>query len=95
MLQAQLDIKPAAGINVSHLTTEHVDWKTQGRVGYQFGVGVLVGNKFYIEPGVYWTGVSHDIIDKNDPDETAFQNTISGMRPKYRKTNCGTQCAGG
>jgi len=79
-----IDIKPAFGFNASHLTTEHVDWKTQGRVGYQFGAGVLVGDKLYFEPGIYWTTVSKDIINKNDPNNEAFKNTINGIRiPVY------------
>jgi len=79
-IHAQVDIKPAFGMNSSHLTTEHVDWKTQGRVGYQFGASVLVGNKFYFEPGIFWQTMSKDVFDANNPDSTSFQNTISSIR---------------
>ena len=82
MLQAQVAIKPAFGLNATHLTTEHVDWKSEGRLGYQFGVGVLVGEKFYFEPGVYWATVSQNMTDANDPNEQPdeFKHTISAIR---------------
>jgi hypothetical protein len=79
-LQAQLEIKPSFGMNSSHLTTEHVDWKTQGRVGYQFGASVLVGEKFYFEPGIFWQTMSKDVFDAKNPDSASFQNTISSIR---------------
>ena len=82
MLQAQVAIKPSFGLNSTHLTTEHVDWKSQGRLGYQFGVGVLVGDKFYFEPGIYWATVSQDLTNTKDenPQPETFKNTISSMR---------------
>jgi len=78
--QAQWEIKPTFGINMSHLTTEHVDWGTEGRVGYQFGVGVLVGKKFYFEPGIYWNTTSSDIYDKNSAVELNFNHSTSFIR---------------
>ena len=83
-LQAQFDIKPAFGVNSSHLTTEHVDWKTEGRIGYQFGVSVLVGNKFYLEPGIFWSTYSKDVYSTSNPDSAAFENSIHTIRiPAY------------
>jgi hypothetical protein len=79
-LKAQVEIKPAFGVNSSHLTTEHVDWKTQGRIGYQFGATVLVGKKFYFEPGIFWQTMSKDVWDSNEPESASFQNTISSIR---------------
>jgi len=84
MLHAQFAIKPAAGVNTSHLTTEHVDWKTQGRIGYQFGASVLVGDKFYFEPGIFWATYSKDVFDANNPDSLSFENSIHTIRiPAY------------
>ena len=77
---AQVELKVQAGLNTSHLTTEHVDWKTQGRVGYQFGAAVLVGEKLYFEPGIFWQTMSKDVFDANNPDSASFKNTISSIR---------------
>ena len=81
---AQVELKVSGGLNTSHLTTEHVDWKTQGRLGYQFGASALVGNKFYFEPGVFWATYSKDVFDANNPDTASFQNSIHTIRiPAY------------
>ena len=78
--QAQLEIKLQAGLNTSHLTTEHVDWKTQGRVGYQFGGSVLVGEKLYFEPGIFYQTITKDIVDTNNAEAVEFKNTINSLR---------------
>lgn len=82
MIQAQVEIKPSFGVNSTHLTTEHVDWKTQGRLGYQFGAGILIGEKFYFEPGIYWATVSQNLTDASDPstEPDEFKNTINSIR---------------
>jgi len=80
MSQAQFEIKPAAGFNTSHLTTEHVKWGSEGRIGYQFGVGVLVGEKLYFEPGIFWNTVTKDVYDKTNADQFNFNHTTSFIR---------------
>jgi len=80
MSMAQVELKVMAGVNTSHLTTEHVDWKTQGRVGYQFGATALVGEKLYFEPGVFWQTISKDVFDAHNPDSASFKNTINSIR---------------
>jgi hypothetical protein len=80
MLQAQFAIKPAVGFNTSHLTTENVKWGAEGRVGYQFGVGVLVGEKLYFEPGIFWNTTSKDVYDKTSADQVNFSHSTSFIR---------------
>ena len=80
MLQAQFAIKPSVGINTSHLTTEHMKWGTEGRLGYQFGVGVLVGDKFYFEPGIFWNTTSKDVYDKTSEEPVDFSHSTSFIR---------------
>ena len=79
--QAQVDIKPTFGLNSTHLTSDPNNWKSETRIGYQFGVSVLVGDKFYVEPGVYWYTVTKDLVSKTDPEHTtSFKNTINSIR---------------
>ena len=51
-LNAQFEIKGLVGTNFASLSKHPTgtDWKAQA--GYQFGAGVLIGEKFYVEPGV-------------------------------------------
>lgn len=78
--QAQLEIKLQGGLNTSHLTSDHVKWSNQGRVGYQFGVSALVGEKFYVEPGVQWATTTKDLVDKDDPESVNFKTNINMFR---------------
>jgi hypothetical protein len=76
-----VSIRPAFGLNATHLSNEGVEWNSkEQRIGYQFGVGVMVGDKFYVEPGIYWNTISKDLYNVNDPDEQLFENTISAIR---------------
>jgi hypothetical protein len=79
-VNAQWELKLQAGVNTSHLTTEHVDWTQQGRIGYQFGASVLVGEKFYVEPGILWAQTSKDLFDRNDENATALKTSINTIR---------------
>jgi len=76
-----ISIRPAFGLNATHLTNEGIEWNSkEQRLGYQFGVGVLVGEKLYFEPGIYWNTMTKDLYNVNDPDEEAFKNTINSIR---------------
>jgi hypothetical protein len=66
---AQVEIKGGGGINFSTLTDISDDYDSEGRIGYQFGAGVLIGQKFYVEPSVYWLRVAQYATAKNDPEE--------------------------
>ena len=78
--QAQVELKFQAGLNTSHLTTEHVDWTSEGRIGYQFGVSALVGEKFYVEPGISWITSTKDLINKSDTSSVSFKTNIHMLR---------------
>ena len=80
-LSAQISIRPSFGFNATHLTNEGVEWNsTNQRIGYQFGVGLMVGEKLYFEPGIYWNTITKDLYNVNDPDKEAFKNTIKAIR---------------
>jgi len=69
-LMAQVEIKGLIGTNTSKLSGSH-DGKTfSGRAGYQFGGGVLIGDKFYVEPGIQF-GRSSKTITVTEDGETS------------------------
>lgn len=75
-----ISIRPSFGFNATHLTNEGVEWNsTSQRIGYQFGVGLMVGEKFYFEPGIYWNTMSKDLYNVNAPEDV-FKNTINSIR---------------
>ena len=51
-LNAQVELKGLIGTNFSSLTKPPDGYSFGAKAGYQFGVGVLIGDKFYVEPGL-------------------------------------------
>ncbi len=62
---AQVELKALIGTNFSKLSGSH-DGKTfSGRAGYQFGGGLLIGDKFYVEPGIQFGRSSRTITESS------------------------------
>ena len=60
----QFEIKGLGGINFASLSKQPsgTDWKATA--GYQFGLGVLIGDKFYVEPGVQFVPIQGRLPQK-------------------------------
>ena len=72
---SQVEIKGLIGTNFSNLSGSH-DGKTfSGKAGYQFGGGVLIGDKFYVEPGIQF-GRSSKTITQESTDFEFDQNFV-------------------
>jgi len=71
----QVEIKGLVGINFASITNPPTasDWKAQA--GYQFGGGVLIGDKFYVEPGIQFVRNSR-VITPDDLDEFDFSQNL-------------------
>ncbi len=52
-LQAQVVIKPTVGFNATNISKDYGTGKFKARPGYQVGGSVQLGNKVYIEPGLF------------------------------------------
>jgi hypothetical protein len=59
---SQISIKPAFGVNTSLLKSDFSGFESEGRIGYQFGASVLIGDKFYADPGVFYSTIYSEII---------------------------------
>lgn len=68
------DLRLYGGINVLQLTSDEGSTiingvvhnrSVSGRPGYQVGVGLTFGNRFFIKPGVQFSGISTKIVNKN------------------------------
>ena len=72
----QFEIKALAGTNFASLSKHPTgeDWKAQA--GYQFGAGVLIGDKFYVEPGIQFVRNTR-VVSTADVEELDFaQNFV-------------------
>ena len=81
---AQLDIKPAVGINISRFDSKPVfgtdTLSTDSRAGYQVGASVAIGRKLYIEPGIFYInrnqGFTSQDIEIENPKFTYNANYL-------------------
>jgi len=76
---SQTTVKVTFGINSSRLSTDLGTWSNEARIGYQAGGSWLFGNKFYVEPGIYWATLSSDMVHKDEIDLN-FNNKVGMFR---------------
>jgi len=76
---SQTTVKIAFGVNSSRLSTDQGNWSNDARIGWQGGGSWLLGNKFYVEPGIYFATISSDMVHQEDINLN-FTNKISMIR---------------
>ncbi len=57
---AQLEIKPAIGINATNFSEDPVNGETSANIGWQLGGTISFGDKLYGEGGIFWTYKSNE-----------------------------------
>ena len=65
---AQVEIKALIGTNVSGMPG-HGFHDLKGSAGYQFGGGVLIGEKFYVEPGIQFGKMTSTITETSGAED--------------------------
>lgn len=103
---AQFDIRGYGGMNVVQLSTDQGssliegvlhDRSISGRPGYQFGVAVLFGERFYVQPGVQWSTIGTTVVNKNTvtgaelTDETTLKVISVPMKVGFRLIDPSTE----
>lgn len=68
-MSAQLAIRPTVGINSVTLTEDLNDGEWRSRLGHQFGIDLQLGDRFYVQPGLFWE--SHNNVVT--PDDTGVR----------------------
>ena len=80
---SQMIIKPAIGMNFMSMSNDLPSYETTGRLGWQIGGTVILGDQFYLEPGIFWVKNNWNLqeLNTNLPE---FKNDISSLRiPAY------------
>ena len=70
---AQVELKGLVGMNFA--TFHGIDTDVSAKAGYQFGAGVLIGNKFYVEPGIQFVRNSRTFTE-GSTDVDFSQNLV-------------------
>lgn len=75
---AQIELKPAIGINFTGFSQDPENATSSAQLGWQLGGTVSFGDKLYGEGGIFWTYKSNE-ISENDTN-FAFSTSQSGIR---------------
>ncbi len=75
---AQAELKPGIGITFSDMSKSPANGKVTGQLGWQLGGSVLIGQKFYVEGGVFYATKSTAFTESSAKLE--FTNDINGLR---------------
>lgn len=70
---AQLEIRPQIGINSSTFTKDISLGSLDSEQGLQFGVDLVIGNRFYVQPGIMWESLRNDLNPGGDEDKLSFK----------------------
>jgi hypothetical protein len=75
---AQLELKPAIGLNLTNFSEDPATGKTSAKVGWQLGGTISIGDNVYGEGGIFWTYKSNEFTQ--DATDNKFSTELSGIR---------------
>lgn len=75
---AQLEIKPAAGVNFSNFSKDFETGESSADVGWQLGGTISSGEKLYFEGGLFWVYKKTEF--KENSTNNTFNNEFGGFR---------------
>ena len=76
MAYGQFEIKGLGGVNFASLSKHPTGTEWKAQAGYQFGAGVLIGDKFYVEPGIQFVRNARVVTTDEVQDVEVAQNFV-------------------
>lgn len=73
--QAQLALRPYIGVNAHKLTKDFEDAAWKSSLGYQLGIDLQIGTKFYVQPGIQFEFTKNSIVPDLEEMEIDFKRT--------------------
>ena len=70
---AQIELRPQVGYNASSLTKDLDLGNFAADQGMQFGLDLLIGNRFYVQPGLLWETVNNQFDQGGENGLINFQ----------------------
>lgn len=81
---AQVEIKPTIGLNLSNVNSAPSGTKTTAKTGYQFGGSLMFGDRLYLSPGIlYYRQVTRYVIENPNNNSTTLVTSdekIAGVK---------------
>jgi len=81
--EAQVEVKPTVGINLSNVNSTPSGTKTSAKMGYQFGGSLMFGDRLYLSPGIfYYQQVTQYVIEGSNNSTTLITSDekIAGVK---------------
>jgi hypothetical protein len=82
----KIDVRGYGGLSVIQISTDNTSnliddiiykRSVNGRPGFQTGIAITVGERFYLQPGIQWSHLSKEIIHINAINQETFLDKIS------------------
>jgi len=81
IMMAQVALKPAVGFNLTNVSKDPDSGEIKGQAAWQAGASILIGKKFYVEPGVFYVKKSTEytsIISPAYARSASYNSALSG-----------------
>ena len=78
---AQIAINPQVGLTLSRLSDDPGDFEQSARVGYQFGGFLRLGERTWLQPGLFWirSGTELEIVDELTDEKVKDATDLQGF----------------
>lgn len=78
---AQMAINPQIGLTLSRLSDDPGDFEQSARVGYQFGGFLRLGERTWLQPGLFWirSGTELEIVDELTDEKVKDATDLQGF----------------
>ncbi len=83
-IMAQVELRPRIGGSYSRLSEDPGSFQQSGRPGFQAGADLMIGNRFFIMPGIEYQKFSYELRQRGTPPPDEDISVIHGLRiPVY------------
>lgn len=76
---SQVTIKPSVGMSLNNFS-ETTSGEFKAKPGVQIGASAAFGKKFYVEPGVFYTGKSTEFVTSSGSSDVTEDLILKGIR---------------
>jgi hypothetical protein len=77
---AQIELRPRAGGSYSRLNEDPGNFSQSGRPGFQIGADLMIGNKYFIMPGIEFSRTSYELMERGALPPNQDISVINGIR---------------
>lgn len=78
-VSAQLELRPSVGMNLTNVTKSPYNGSTSAMIGGQAGLSVMIGNRFYVEPGIHYFSSRTRFSPNEEINSGDFDQTLNGV----------------